>query len=82
MEHQTRRVKRVSPTLPVANTFSESVIPEMVEYLGTLRKELKMILSRIPDLTLLRWSGKKVRDPILDFSPNVSSSSSYSIWES
>ena len=55
---------------------------DSVEYLGTLRKEPKRILPHIPDLTLLRWSEEKVRDPTLDFSPNVSNSSSDSICES
>ena len=53
-----------------------------VEYLGTLRKELKRILPHVPDLTLLKWLGGKIYDPNLGFSPNVSSSSSNSIGES
>ena len=55
---------------------------ESVEYLGTLEKELKRILPHVPDLTLLRWSGGKVRDPILEFSLNVLSSRSNSEGES
>ena len=44
---------------------------ESVEYLGNLGRELNRILPHVPDLTLLRWSGGKVRDPILEFSSNV-----------
>ena len=60
------------------NSFQD----ESVKYLGTLEKELKRILPHIIDLTFLRWSGKNVRDPILEFLPNVSSSSSDSVLES
>ena len=55
---------------------------ESVEYLRTLRNELKRILPHVPDLTLPRWSKEKIREPILEFLPNVLSSSSDSIWES
>ena len=33
---------------------------ESLEYLGTVRKELRRILPNIPDLTLLMWSGENV----------------------
>ena len=55
---------------------------DSIEYLGTFGKELKMILPHVPDLTFPKWSRKKIRDPILGFLPNISSSSSDSIGES
>ena len=55
---------------------------ESVEYIRTIRKEIRRILPHIPDLTLLRWSGGKVRDPNLSFIPNNLSSSSDSKSES
>ena len=55
---------------------------ESIEYLGTLRKELKRILPHIPDLTLLRWSGEKVRDPFSKFSQTVTGSNSDPTLES
>ena len=54
---------------------------ELVKYLRTLREELKRILPHVLDLILLRWSGGKICDPILGFSPNVSSLSTDSISE-
>ena len=39
---------------------------DSVECLGSIRTELREILPHIPDLTLLRWLGGKVLDPILD----------------
>ncbi|GFY80874.1 hypothetical protein Acr_01g0006830 [Actinidia rufa] len=38
-------------------------------------KEMTRILPHVPDLTLLRWLGGKVRDPSLGPAPNNSSSS-------
>ena len=43
---------------------SESSRDELVEYLGTIKKEMRRILPRLPDLTLLRWLGEKVRPSI------------------
>ena len=48
---------------------------DSIEYLGTVRKELRRIVPHIPDLTLLRWSGGKIRDPILEFCSALGSSS-------
>ncbi|GFY86209.1 hypothetical protein Acr_04g0009470 [Actinidia rufa] len=42
---------------------------------GTIKKEMRRILPHDPDLTLLRWSGRKVRDPVLCLGPFSSSSS-------
>ena len=33
---------------------------DSVEYIGTIKKEMRRILPHVPDLTLLRWSGGKV----------------------
>ncbi|GFY91071.1 hypothetical protein Acr_07g0012670 [Actinidia rufa] len=44
--------------------------------------ELRRILPHIPDQTLLRWSGRKVLDPILNHFMNASSSSSNPTLES
>ncbi|PSS08090.1 hypothetical protein CEY00_Acc18454 [Actinidia chinensis var. chinensis] len=48
---------------------------DLVEFIGIIGKEMRKILPHIPDLTLLRWSEGKVRDPIFDLAPNSSSSS-------
>ncbi|GFZ20083.1 hypothetical protein Acr_28g0007880 [Actinidia rufa] len=42
--------------------------------LGSFRTELRRLLPHIPDLTLLRWTGEKVLDPILGNYLNVLSS--------
>ena len=42
---------------------------DLVEYLGTIRKELKRILSHLPDLTLVRLLEGKVQDLILGLGP-------------
>ncbi|GFS38894.1 hypothetical protein Acr_00g0060020 [Actinidia rufa] len=42
--------------------------------LGSFRTELRRLLPHIPDLTLLRWTGGKVLDPILGNYLNVPSS--------
>ncbi|GFZ14944.1 hypothetical protein Acr_24g0011340 [Actinidia rufa] len=42
--------------------------------LGSFRIELRRLLPHIPDLTLLRWTGGKVLDPILGNYLNVPSS--------
>ena len=55
---------------------------ESLEYLGTIRKELRRILPHILDLPLLRWSGGKVQDLTLGFEQSSSSSSSDSKPES
>ncbi|GFS31549.1 hypothetical protein Acr_00g0018040 [Actinidia rufa] len=49
---------------------------DSIECLGSIRTELRRILPHIPDLTLLKWSGGKVLDPILDRFMNAPSSSS------
>ena len=33
---------------------------EFVEYIGTIGKEIRKVLSCLPDLTLLRWLEEKV----------------------
>ena len=60
---------------------SESPRDESVEYLGTIRKEWRSILPRLPDLTMLRLLGGKVPNPI-GLGPFSSSSSSNSRLES
>ncbi|GFS42832.1 hypothetical protein Acr_00g0081950 [Actinidia rufa] len=47
---------------------------DSIECLGSFRTELRRLLPHIPDLTLLRWTGGKVLDPILDHYLNVPSS--------
>ncbi|GFZ15755.1 hypothetical protein Acr_25g0001640 [Actinidia rufa] len=47
---------------------------DSIECLGSFKIELRSLLPHIPDLTLLRWTGKKVLDPILDHYLNVPSS--------
>ncbi|GFZ12756.1 aluminum activated malate transporter family protein [Actinidia rufa] len=49
---------------------------DSIDCLGSIRTELRRMLPHIPDLTLLRWSGGKVLDPILDRFMNAPSSSS------
>ena len=49
---------------------------ESIEYIGTIGKEMRKVLPCLPNLTLLRWLGRKVRDPILGLAPSNSSSSS------
>ncbi|GFS31546.1 hypothetical protein Acr_00g0018010 [Actinidia rufa] len=49
---------------------------------GVIRTELRRILPHVPDLTLLRWSGGKVRDSFLDPFMNALSSGSNSTLES
>ncbi|GFY90757.1 hypothetical protein Acr_07g0009540 [Actinidia rufa] len=46
---------------------------DSVECLGSIRIELMRILPHIPDLTLLRWSGGKVFDPIFNRNPSSGS---------
>ncbi|GFZ03688.1 TRAF-like superfamily protein [Actinidia rufa] len=47
---------------------------DSIECLGSFKIELRRLLPHIPDLTLLRWTGGKVLDPILDHYLNVPSS--------
>ncbi|GFY93951.1 hypothetical protein Acr_09g0003970 [Actinidia rufa] len=47
---------------------------DSIECLGSFRTELRRLIPHIPDLTLLRWTGEKVLDPILDHYLNVPSS--------
>ncbi|GFY87962.1 hypothetical protein Acr_05g0016010 [Actinidia rufa] len=47
---------------------------DSIECLGSIRTELRRLLPHIPDLTLLRWTGGKVLDPILDRFLNAPSS--------
>ncbi|GFS39093.1 hypothetical protein Acr_00g0061140 [Actinidia rufa] len=49
---------------------------DSIECLGSIRTELRRLLPHIPPLTLLRCSGGKVLDPILDRFMNAPSSSS------
>ena len=42
---------------------------DLVEYLGTIRKEMRRVLSHLPDLTLVRLLEGKVQDPILGLGP-------------
>ncbi|GFZ11447.1 hypothetical protein Acr_22g0008450 [Actinidia rufa] len=51
---------------------------DSIECLGSIRTNFRRLLPHIPDLTLLRWSGGKVLDPILDRSSNAPSSNSSS----
>ncbi|GFS40521.1 hypothetical protein Acr_00g0069090 [Actinidia rufa] len=51
---------------------------DSIKYLGSIRTELRRLLPHIPDLTLLRWTGGKVLDPILDRFLNAPSSNSSS----
>ena len=48
---------------------------DSIEYIGTVRKELRRVAPHIPDLTLLRWSGGKIRDPVLELCSALGSSS-------
>ncbi|GFS41690.1 hypothetical protein Acr_00g0075820 [Actinidia rufa] len=43
---------------------------DSIECLGSIRTNFRRLLPHIPDLTLLRWLGGKVLDPILDRSSN------------
>ncbi|GFY92556.1 hypothetical protein Acr_08g0009520 [Actinidia rufa] len=47
---------------------------DSIECLGSIRTELRRLLPHIPDLTLLRWTGGKVLDSILDHFLNAPSS--------
>ncbi|GFY91216.1 hypothetical protein Acr_07g0014120 [Actinidia rufa] len=47
---------------------------DSIECLRSIRTELRRLLPHIPDLTLLRWTGGKVLDPILDHFLNAPSS--------
>ncbi|GFY87646.1 hypothetical protein Acr_05g0012850 [Actinidia rufa] len=47
---------------------------DSIECLRSIRTELRRLLPHIPDLTLLRWTGGKVLDPILDYFLNALSS--------
>ncbi|GFZ06626.1 hypothetical protein Acr_18g0007960 [Actinidia rufa] len=47
---------------------------DSIECLGSIRTELRRLLPHIPDLTLLRWTGGNVLDPILDRFLNAPSS--------
>ncbi|GFY84577.1 hypothetical protein Acr_03g0013510 [Actinidia rufa] len=47
---------------------------DSIECLGSFRTELRRLLPHIPDLTLLRWTGGKVLDPVLDRFLNAPSS--------
>ncbi|GFY93717.1 hypothetical protein Acr_09g0001630 [Actinidia rufa] len=47
---------------------------DSIECLGSFRTELRRLLPHIPDLILLRWTGGKILDPILDHYLNVPSS--------
>ncbi|GFZ06998.1 hypothetical protein Acr_18g0011680 [Actinidia rufa] len=44
-----------------------------IECLGSIRTKMRRILPHIPDLTLLRWSGGKVFDPIFNRNPSSDS---------
>ncbi|GFS36407.1 hypothetical protein Acr_00g0045780 [Actinidia rufa] len=44
---------------------------DSVEFIRIIGKEMRRILPHIPDLTLLRWSGGKVRDPFLAMSKRI-----------
>ena len=55
---------------------------ELVEYIGTIGKEMRRVLPRFLDLILLRWLGKKVQNLILGLAPSNSSSNSDSRSES
>ncbi|GFS34941.1 hypothetical protein Acr_00g0036870 [Actinidia rufa] len=46
---------------------------DSIECLGSFRTELRRLLPHILDLTLLRWTGGKVLDPILDHFLNAPS---------
>ncbi|GFS45362.1 hypothetical protein Acr_00g0095770 [Actinidia rufa] len=54
-QHLHEQVRRESPSRD-----------DSIECLGSIRTELRRLLPHIPDLTLLRWTGGKVLDPILD----------------
>ena len=56
---------------PNEHLRSESPQDESVEYIGTIRKEIRRILPCLPDLTLLRLLGGKVQDPVLHFYPRL-----------
>ncbi|GFZ13018.1 hypothetical protein Acr_23g0014030 [Actinidia rufa] len=47
---------------------------DSIECLGSFKTELRRLLPRIPDLTLLRWTRGKVLDPTLDRYLNAPSS--------
>ncbi|GFZ10805.1 hypothetical protein Acr_22g0002030 [Actinidia rufa] len=51
---------------------------DSIECLGSIRTNFRRLLPHIPDLTLLRWLGGNVLDPILDCSSNDPSSNSLS----
>ncbi|GFZ09079.1 hypothetical protein Acr_20g0008870 [Actinidia rufa] len=46
---------------------------DSIECLGSIRTEMRRIFPHIPDLTLLRWSGGKVFDPIFNRNPSSDS---------
>ncbi|GFY95142.1 hypothetical protein Acr_10g0005270 [Actinidia rufa] len=47
---------------------------DSIECLGSIRTNFRRLLPHIPDLTLLRWLGGNILDPILDRSSNDLSS--------
>ncbi|GFY95104.1 hypothetical protein Acr_10g0004890 [Actinidia rufa] len=75
---ENRRAPRamwVSPKIPMNKHGEKSPSrDDSIECLGSFRTELRRLLPHIPDLTLLRWTGEKVLDPILDHYLNVPSS--------
>ncbi|GFS34098.1 hypothetical protein Acr_00g0032210 [Actinidia rufa] len=65
------------------HSLSESPQGTSIEYIGTIRKEMRRILPHVLDLPLLRWSEGKVREPLLDLGPlssNLSSESRSESW--
>ncbi|GFY89060.1 hypothetical protein Acr_06g0010000 [Actinidia rufa] len=70
----------VSPSSRASRTVGDNLLsgdtPSSLSDVGSIRTELRRMLPHIPDLTLLRWSGGKVLDPILDRFMNAPSSSS------
>ncbi|GFY88916.1 hypothetical protein Acr_06g0008560 [Actinidia rufa] len=63
-----RALRTAGDNLPSRDALSSS------SDVGSIRIELRRLLPHIPDLTLLRWSGGKVLDPILDRFLNALSS--------
>ncbi|PSS15969.1 hypothetical protein CEY00_Acc13462 [Actinidia chinensis var. chinensis] len=76
----------VSPGSKASRTAGDNLpngdSPSSSSDVGSIRTELRRLLPHIPDLTLLRWSGEKVLDPVLDRFMNAPSSSSNSLSES
>ncbi|GFS37381.1 hypothetical protein Acr_00g0051650 [Actinidia rufa] len=47
---------------------------DSVEYIGTIKKEMRRVLPHLPDLTLLRLLGRKIRHLFLGLEPGSPSS--------